>query len=586
MQKFQLSEFTRKGTDLLEKIRREFKNLNLDDSALPKNFGDDDAIKLVFVGQYGAGKSSLIKMLTGEEVSIGANITTQTAQAYPWNGLEIIDTPGIHTELHPDHDALTYEQINHAALLIFVITSEGFSQIMGEHFRELAVDQKRADNMILVVNKMDKTAMDNVPAQQEIIAADLEKVTQPYKPQDLFLSFVSTANYFDALDETDAEIKNELLELSGRDVFVDNLNRFAESHRLLAKISKPLYTTAQVLRDAIESNSADGDKDISEFVQTIQDRKNLLLDGKRQCLRDVRDIATSCRNEIVKLGREAANAVQPTNNKDAMEKTIRDAQLKVEEVVGSYGDKFEDCLKDSLKSIGEEMNAYNNTDFVKNVNLRIGNRIKIEQASSRNGAIGGALVSVGAIIAKFANPAAVAVGTPTTFAILAGKFVEAGAGFFLKGELGIFAELVAAPLGNFVQKILSPPPTFWQRMGAWFARNAGNIGKVLGAAGMAVAVGLEVKAANDAEKLENLLQTERERIMKNFDDVADEIYNGMNDNAKIWAEKNIGVIVTECDKAIKSVNDEREQSKVKADACRQLLKQTEDLIAEISSSKN
>ncbi|MBR3746888.1 MAG: GTPase domain-containing protein [Selenomonadaceae bacterium] len=309
MEKFQLSEFTRKGTALLEKIRREFKILNLDDSALPKNFGDDDAIKLVFVGQYGAGKSSLIKMLTDEEVSIGADITTQTAQSYSWVGLEIIDTPGIHTELHPDHDEITYEQINHAALLIFAITSEGFSRHIGEHFRKLAVEQKRADNMILVVNKMDKTAMGNDPAQREIIAADLEKVTQPYKPQDLFLSFVSTANYFDALDEPDAEIKNELLELSGRDIFVDNLNRFAESHRLLAKISKPLYTTAQVLRDAINANSAGDDKDISEFLQTIQDRKNLLLDGRRQCLRDVRDIAAACRNEIVKLGREAASAV-------------------------------------------------------------------------------------------------------------------------------------------------------------------------------------------------------------------------------------------------------------------------------------
>lgn len=300
MEKFQLSEFTRKGSVLLEEIRREFKNLNLDDSALPKKFGgDDDAIKLVFVGQYGAGKSSLIKMLTGEEVSIGADITTQTTKSYPWIGLEIIDTPGIHTELHPDHDELTYEQINHAALLIFVITSEGFSQRMGDHFRELAIEQQRAGNMILVVNKMDKTAMDNIQVQQEIIAADLQKVIQPYTPQDLFLSFVSTANYFDALDEPDAEIKKDLLELSGRDNFVDNLNRFAESHRLLAKISKPLYTTAQVLRDAIETNSADDDKDISEFVRTIQDRKNLLLDGKRQFLRDIRDIATACRNEVI-----------------------------------------------------------------------------------------------------------------------------------------------------------------------------------------------------------------------------------------------------------------------------------------------
>ncbi len=133
---------------------------------------------------------------------------------------------------------------------------------------------------------------------------------------------------------------------------------------------------------------------------------------------------------------------------------------------------------------------------------------------------------------------------------------------------------------------ISPPPTFWQKLGAAFARNAGTIGKVLGAAGAVVAVGLEVKAANDAQELKELLQTERQRIMKNFDAVADEIYNAMNDNAKLWAEKNIGAVVTECDKAIKAVNVEREQIKIKSDNLSRLLSRTEDLIAEISSPKN
>lgn len=129
MEEFQLSKFTQKGSMLLEEVRQEFKNLK---------------------------QSSIIKMLTDEELAIGADITTQTAQTYLWNGLEIIDTPGIHTELRPDHDKLTYEQINHAALLIFVITNEGFSQRIGNHFRNLAIDQKRAANMVLVVNKWTK----------------------------------------------------------------------------------------------------------------------------------------------------------------------------------------------------------------------------------------------------------------------------------------------------------------------------------------------------------------------------------------------------------------------------------------------
>lgn len=63
-------------------------------------------------------------MLTGrQDVEVGAAITTDRATSYPWDGVEVIDTPGIHTELRPDHDATSYEAIAAADLLVFVITA-------------------------------------------------------------------------------------------------------------------------------------------------------------------------------------------------------------------------------------------------------------------------------------------------------------------------------------------------------------------------------------------------------------------------------------------------------------------------------
>ena len=584
VEEFKLSKLSQKASKLLEDVQQEYQKLNLDDSALPKVLSDDDsAIKLVFVGQYGAGKSSIIKMLTGQEVEIDANITTQTAQPYSWNGLEIIDTPGIHNELRPDHDELTYDQINHAALLIFVITNEGFSQRMGDHFRTLAIDQKRAANMVLVVNKMDRTSLGNVPEQQNIIANDLEKVTDPYKPQELYLSFLDTTSYFDSLDEADSEIKAELLQLSGHDVFVSNLNEFVSSHKLLAKVTKPLYTVANVIRNNINLNLANNDKDIADLLQTIEYRKNLLNEGKRQCLRDIRDIATACRNDIIKQGREAANVIQPTNEQTVIENAIKDAQLKVEEIVQNYNSKIEDTIKKSLANIGEEIDVYNNTDFVQQVDHKIANRIKFEQQSAGNGAIGGALVGIGALIAKFANPAAVAVGNPGALAILAGKGVGAGAALLFADKLGIFAKAMALPLEKFVVQLLAPKPTVWQEMGALFFRNAGTIGKVFGVAGAAVAIGLEVKAANVAQENENIAQKKREEHINDFNVVADNIYNGMNDNATKWAKENIDSIINECEETIQSLRSEKEQSKLIDVKLRQLLKRTEALVDEIQS---
>ena len=585
MKEFQLSKFTNQGAKLLESIQQEFIKLKLDDSALPKIFSDDDnAIKLVFVGQYSAGKSSIIKMLTNSEVEIGAAITTQSASTYKWNGLEIIDTPGIHTELRFDHDEITYDQINHAALLIFVITNEGFTQRMGSHFRELAINQQRAANMVLVVNKMDRTALGNVPEQQEIIARDLEKVTQPYKPQDLYLSFLDTSSYFDSLEEQDSEIKEELFDLSGHDNFVANLNKFVAGHKVFAKVTKPLYTMAEAIRSAIKTNASTDDNDVKEFINTIEHRKELLLDGKRKCLRDVRDIATQCRDEISKQGREAANIIQPENEQEKVTAAIKDAQREVQNIANNYSNKISDCLNESFKNVGAEIETYNESEFVKQVNIKINDRIKFTHNAVGNQAAARALAGLGALIAKFHDPAAMAVGNPGAFAILAGKGVGIGADLLLKGELGIFAKAIALPLEKFIVKILTPPPTMWEQIGAFFARNAGNIGKGLGGAGAVLAIGLEVKAANDAQKLEQALQAERVKLIKNFDEVAEEIYDKFNDAVTEWIANNIDNIIQECNDTIKSLRGAKRQTESADKTLNELLNQTENLIAEIQNS--
>ena len=176
------------------------------------------------------------------------------------------------------------------------------------------------------------------------------------------------------------------------------------------------------------------------------------------------------------------------------------------------------------------------------------------------------------------NPAAVAVGNPGAFAILAGKGVGAGAALLFADKLGIFAKAMALPLEKFVVQLLAPKPTVWQEMGALFLRNAGTIGKVLGGAGFAFNIFMEVRAANNAQENENIAQKKREEFISDFNAVADNIYNGMNDNATKWAKENIDSIINECDETIQSLRSEKEQSKLIDVKLRQLLKRIETLI--------
>jgi hypothetical protein len=79
-------------------------------------------LTVAFVGQYSAGKSTIISALTGRrDIHIDADIATDKTAPYDWNGIRVIDTPGLFTDRH-DHDEITYEAIAKADLLVFCLT--------------------------------------------------------------------------------------------------------------------------------------------------------------------------------------------------------------------------------------------------------------------------------------------------------------------------------------------------------------------------------------------------------------------------------------------------------------------------------
>ena len=156
--------------------------------AVPTSFVDEDKkLSIVFVGQYSAGKSSILSILTGKQLEVGQGVTTERCNYLDWNGIEVIDTPGIHTAKRPDHDAITYRAIAEADLIIFVCTAEGFSQNLGEHFRKLLVENGKGNEMMLVFNKMEDSLYGNtVEGQQEFFERDVKPVISPeYTAEDL-----------------------------------------------------------------------------------------------------------------------------------------------------------------------------------------------------------------------------------------------------------------------------------------------------------------------------------------------------------------------------------------------------------------
>ena len=378
MTNFQLEDFTTRGGKLLDSTRRifsEYADLGLKFLPLPETMKPaEGAIKLVFVGQYSSGKSSIIKMLSGIETEIGAGIKTQEAHTYTWGDLEIVDTPGIHTELRPDHDEKSYYEINHAALLIFVVTNEGFDDRMGNHFRKLAIEQDRGKNMVLVVNKMDRTALGNTPEQQEIIAKDLQKVIAPFTKENLYLSFLDTESYFAQQEETDRELKNLLLEQSGYEQFVAHLNSFVASRGVLSKIQAPLETLKNAITNVIgESEDLSVDRDIEAAEELLKRRQKALRDGKRQVDTAIDEIVATLCSKIKTEGSNAASTIVEGITKDEAERNVKDAQAKADTYIADYEKQICNRINAICEGVDKELSLIDKSAFAKNVQINLGN---------------------------------------------------------------------------------------------------------------------------------------------------------------------------------------------------------------------
>lgn len=112
----------------LTKIRQKFRD-GLQD------YKQQGALTVAFIGQYSAGKSTIISALTGRrDIHIDADIATDATTPYDWNGIKIIDTPGLFTD-RTDHDDITYEAIAKADLLVFCLTHMLFDTLTVENFK-------------------------------------------------------------------------------------------------------------------------------------------------------------------------------------------------------------------------------------------------------------------------------------------------------------------------------------------------------------------------------------------------------------------------------------------------------------------
>lgn len=535
-----ISYWIQKSELLLQKVKEVLEQVGYKESSLPTSVFDiEKPISIVFVGQYSAGKSTIIRALTGiEDIEIGEGIKTMETHSYDWNGIEVVDTPGIKTTIRPDHDEISYKAIARADMLVYVVTEELFDDLVGRNFRKLLLEKDKAAEMILVVNKM--ADIGNTEENRQIKLKDLEKVTTPYSPSDLRTVFVDAESYIDSLSEDDSDIAMELKERSNYDQLVYTLNEFVADKGISSRLTTVLYKLFDILQSAIPHfQSSTGDDDIDAVEEHMLRERYIISQTSWRIESAVKAIYESAASEIRDKGRSVANDIYDCSDESAAEAMLEKAYSDVNEISTR-------CEKDVVAKIEElatdcqaQLDEFYNSDFSNTLRFRLGKRND-----------GG-----NAIINQILKTDWIAQGSSKIIANTTGANAAANG---LKAFSGSNAHEWVLNIGHYFGYSFKP----WEAV-KW-VKKINIAGKALGVFGVVFSWGMQVKEDIDEDRRNKEIRSNREKLRAGFNDAANGLAihygNAMNDLLNENYRKRIGEIDNK-------VLDIRALRKNKSDAC-------------------
>lgn len=460
-------------------------------------------LTVAFVGQYSAGKSTIISALTGNNhIKIDSDIATDTTSEYEWNDVVLIDTPGLYTG-RKDHDRITEEKIKKADILVFCLTYSLFDNILLDNFLNLAFERGYVSKMLLVVNKM----YSEEGEYNELVhnyRFSLQKQLGSSHSLDIFPTSFIAAQF-----QRDED--HEIQELSHFGDLIANLNSFITNKGALSKITTP----AHILIDNMERGIID--------VNFSEDK--LFFDLLSRAEREIKKIKVSSeyffRNEINSLksriqrrGIECAtmvggadvseieNRIKSSSDEISMwcDEISKQIQIRLE--------AYEEQLIDELAKISKSETASICFKDVSGENI-------LYNAKNRSATIGSEQI----------NSLKNILGAGSKLVGNAANGVKAGSGLLTPtGAAGSQLHSAVLSVGKFFGVTFKP----WGAVN--IAKNIGNVAKVLGPVTAFLGIAMEVMDAQKEKDAERLIKNAQIEIKKLFNDNAETVVSQFKEN--------------------------------------------------------
>ena len=380
MQSLETHEWHQRAREILSQARQVLRESNQQqvrdiEERLPDGTGKEDSpLTIAFAGQYSGGKSTILKALTGlEDIETGTGITTETTRTFDWNGVKVIDTPGIHTTVRPDHDSTAYRAISESDLLVFVITNELFDSHMADHFRKLAIDKEKGHEIILVVNKMGKAAAGNSPESRAVLLEDLRGPLNPFTPENLRVTFTDALSALEAVQDEDEEIREILQWQANIADLVSNLNGLIREKGLNAKHTTLLYTIDEAMQEA-NAGEPKGDEDIDSLITIYKQNIRVVQETTDRVRQTIGNVIKETKSKFIHAGNESAEKLYPGIKQQEWEAEVTKLESCAEELWGDLVERIGKECSTMLPEMQERLDELHNSHRFQNTLTNIRDR--------------------------------------------------------------------------------------------------------------------------------------------------------------------------------------------------------------------
>lgn len=504
-----------------------------------KAYREQGILSVAFVGQYSAGKSTIISALTGRrDIHIDADIATDKTASYDWNGIKLIDTPGLFTD-RKDHDDITYEAIAKADLLVFCLTYMLFDSVTAENFKKLAYEKGYRWKMMLVVNKMS----DEAGEEEQKIAnyrKSLAAAIEPYRLDEFPLCFIDAKDYCEGVDEED----DFLLEVSRFQTFINALNRFVERRAALTRFDTPVRIALSSVDEAQLSFTRNSTQD-SAFLEVLTRLSRTVRKERDRLRTKIQSIALRMSSAVANEGTILAAAVGSDQN---FERLNKQAELNVQKHYEKAENEMQEAVNAAVESIRQEVEEVLQGNLVKtfvacleksqNVSAqKLGSGMDVERIKGQVNWLKGIGETAGVKLTDLATRGFAKTAAQQGFLR---SMDVAGSGL----HQGVLA------VGKFVGFKFKP----WQAVGV--AKNIGNAAKFLGPVLAIASVAVDAYEMHQEQEREKQMADARREITSQFQAIAKDLENQVE--IQLWQFE--GQVYGEIEKQIAAARQQEESA--------------------------